>query len=407
MSMGSNSGAGIPVRTLEVARASNPGAPRRCGFGTAFELFTDEDFADWYPSDGRRGISPVRPALVSVLQFAENLTDRQAAESVRCRVDWKYALGLELDDPGFDHLVLSEFRNRVAEGDRADRLLAVFVERLVAAGLVRARRTPRRGCGPCHRCRPCGRFGCSSSGTTQPAGCVGEARRTRRTGPVAGTGLAGPRPSRPPTAHPTRHRRRCPGRRWHSSRRTIARPRFCHNAGKAAWVGYRVHLTETCDTGGPKVIVHVATAPAPEQDIEALDGIHAALVACRLAPHEHLVDAGYVSAETIRYAAATHGIDLTGPVRVDPHAAERPGFAKEDFTLDWDNRTATCPRGITSSPWKPNPRGSTAAPLRPVPQSRLPGLRRPPPVHRQHRRPWATSDPDAPAAARDPVPSPP
>ncbi|MFE2870064.1 transposase [Embleya sp. NPDC059259] len=100
-------------------------------------MFTDEDFADWYPSDGRRGIPLARLALVSVLQFAENLTDRQAAESVRCRIDWKYALGLELDDPGFDYSVMSEFRNRVAEGDRADRLLAVFVERLVAAGLVR------------------------------------------------------------------------------------------------------------------------------------------------------------------------------------------------------------------------------------------------------------------------------
>jgi len=74
---------------------------------------------------------------VSVLQFIGNLTDRQAAEAVRCRIDWKYALGLELDDPGFDHSVLGEFRDRIAEGDRADRLLGLFVGRLVEAGLVR------------------------------------------------------------------------------------------------------------------------------------------------------------------------------------------------------------------------------------------------------------------------------
>ncbi|WP_345675496.1 transposase [Yinghuangia aomiensis] len=101
------------------------------------ELFVDEDFNDWFPTDGRRGLSPARLALVSVLQFAENLTDRQAAEAVRCRIDWKYCLGLELGDPGFDHSVLSEFRDRIAEGDRADRLLAVMVERFVAAGLVK------------------------------------------------------------------------------------------------------------------------------------------------------------------------------------------------------------------------------------------------------------------------------
>ncbi|MCX4460003.1 transposase [Streptomyces sp. NBC_01340] len=84
-------------------------------------------------------MSPARLALVSVLQYAENLTDRQAAEAVRCRLDWKYCLGLELDDPGFDFTVLSEFRGRVAEGDRADRLLALVVDRLAEAGLVRRR----------------------------------------------------------------------------------------------------------------------------------------------------------------------------------------------------------------------------------------------------------------------------
>jgi len=100
-------------------------------------LFADEDFTDWYSTDGRRGLSPARLALVSVLQYAENLTDRQAADAVRCRIDWKYCLGMELDDPGFDFSVLSEFRDRMAEGDRADRLLAVMVARLVDEGLVR------------------------------------------------------------------------------------------------------------------------------------------------------------------------------------------------------------------------------------------------------------------------------
>ncbi|WP_344612472.1 transposase [Dactylosporangium salmoneum] len=105
------------------------------------DLFVDDDFTDWFPVDGRRGVSPARLALVSVsvLQYAENLTDRQAARAVACRIDWKYALGMELAEPGFDHSVLSEFRDRLAEGGRADRLLALMVDRLAEAGLVQAR----------------------------------------------------------------------------------------------------------------------------------------------------------------------------------------------------------------------------------------------------------------------------
>jgi transposase len=115
MSLGHNSGKGIPVQTARIAWASNPrGTPAMWVRDRLEGLFTDEDFADWYPADGRRGLSPARLALVSVLQFAENLPDRQAAQAVRCRIDWKYALGMELTDPGFDHSVLSEFRDRMA-----------------------------------------------------------------------------------------------------------------------------------------------------------------------------------------------------------------------------------------------------------------------------------------------------
>ncbi|MFF2929117.1 hypothetical protein [Streptomyces mirabilis] len=85
---------------------------------------------------------------------------------------------------------------------------------------------------------------------------------------------------------------------------------------------------------GPNVIVQVLTRPAPQQDIDALDG-------------------GYVTPDSIHHAALTWGIPLLGPVRDDPQAAQRPGFTKEDFHIDWDNPTLTCPNGITSPPWKP------------------------------------------------------
>ena len=78
------------------------------------QWLADEQFAAAFGIRGRPGWSPSRLALVTVLQRAENLTDRQAADAVRARIDWKYLLGLALDDPGFDHSVLSEFRGRVA-----------------------------------------------------------------------------------------------------------------------------------------------------------------------------------------------------------------------------------------------------------------------------------------------------
>jgi len=97
----------------------------------------DEDFAAAFGARGKPGWSPSRLALVTVLQRAENLTDRQA-ESVRTRIDWQYLLGLPFDDPGFDHTVLSEFRSRVADAGLEEAALDALLERLVSGGLVTA-----------------------------------------------------------------------------------------------------------------------------------------------------------------------------------------------------------------------------------------------------------------------------
>ncbi|MER8106021.1 IS1182 family transposase [Kitasatospora sp. NPDC094016] len=106
-------------------------------------LFVDEDFAvgefeEMYADLGRPGISPALLVMVTVLQFLHNLSDRDTAVAVADRISWKYALGLELEDTGFDASVLCEFRARLVTGDRADALLTLMLERLKAAGLVRA-----------------------------------------------------------------------------------------------------------------------------------------------------------------------------------------------------------------------------------------------------------------------------
>jgi transposase len=102
------------------------------------EVYADARFAAASGVRGRPGISPGQLMMASVLQFSENLADRQAAEAVRDRMTWKYALGLELEDPGFDASVLSEFRSRLVAGDLTSLALDALLERLAGLGLVKA-----------------------------------------------------------------------------------------------------------------------------------------------------------------------------------------------------------------------------------------------------------------------------
>lgn len=112
MSVRPCSGVQVPALTAQVARASNPRGTMAMWVRDRLDgLYRDEDFEAWYPRDGRPGLSPSQLAIVCVLQFLLNLSDRQAAEAVRCRIDFTYALALELDDPGFHHSALGDFRD--------------------------------------------------------------------------------------------------------------------------------------------------------------------------------------------------------------------------------------------------------------------------------------------------------
>src|SRR5947207_14450725 len=82
---------------------------------------------------------PWRRALDSLLQFRDGLSDRQAADAVRGRLDWKYLLGLELSDPGFDHTVLVEFRQRLLNGKHELLLFDLLLARLREAGYLKGR----------------------------------------------------------------------------------------------------------------------------------------------------------------------------------------------------------------------------------------------------------------------------
>jgi transposase len=120
LSVRPRSGEQVPSLTEQIARASNSSGTTAMWVKDRLDgLWRDEDFIDWYPRDGRPGLSPAQLATVCVLQFLLNLSDRHVTESVRCRIDFKYALAMELDDPGFHRSVLADFRERLAQGDRA------------------------------------------------------------------------------------------------------------------------------------------------------------------------------------------------------------------------------------------------------------------------------------------------
>jgi transposase len=102
-------------------------------------IYTDEDFADLFPKDGQPAEAPWRLALVTVMQFVENLSDQQAADAVRGRIDWKYLLGLELTDAGFDASVLCEFRSRLLEHHAEERLLEKMLTLFEQKGWLKAR----------------------------------------------------------------------------------------------------------------------------------------------------------------------------------------------------------------------------------------------------------------------------
>lgn len=114
----------VPQETARVAKAAFPKGnvymTMRDQLGTLFE---DEQFADLFPPQGQPAEAPWRLALVTMMQFAENLPDRQATDAVRGHIDWKYAAGLDLTDDGFDYSVLSEFRSRLLQGKAEQQLL--------------------------------------------------------------------------------------------------------------------------------------------------------------------------------------------------------------------------------------------------------------------------------------------
>jgi len=122
-----------------------------------------------------------------------------------------------------------------------------------------------------------------------------------------------------------------------------------------SWVGYKAHLTETCEKENPHLITHVETTSAPISDDARTATIHQALQDKYLLPQQHIVDTGYVDAQLLHSSQQDYGIDLLGPTRADYkwQAKLQTGFDAAQFQIDWQAESATCPQGHTSISWTP------------------------------------------------------
>lgn len=403
----------VPALTATVARAAFPRGNRYLAMrDTLGTLFTDQDFADLFSSRGQPGYPPWRLALVTVLQFAEGLSDRQAADAVRARLDGKYALGLELSDPGFDFSLLSEFRARLRAGEAEDRLFTRLLTALQDRGLLKARGQQRTD--STHvvaAIRTLNRLECIGETMRAALNAVaaaapawlrehldpqwadryqdrvqeyrlpkGKAERVRHAEAIGADGFtlltAVYAPAAPPElrALPAVDLRR---RVWIQQFAAPSEP-VCwrdnaelpparlliqspHDAEahfgikrETTWTGYKVHLTETCDPDQPALITNVETTAATLTDNAAVGDIHDHLATRNLLPRHHIVDAGYVDARGMVAATAEHAVELVGPVLADTNwqARQNRGYAAADFAIDWTNRVVCCPQGHNSSYWR-------------------------------------------------------
>jgi transposase len=377
-------------------------------------IFTDEQFAHLYSHEGRPVVSPATLALVCILQYMEGLTDRQAAQAVQMRIDWKYLLGLELDDPGFDETLLCDFRQRLVDQQAehlpfdlllqactqrgllksggkqrsdATHVLAAIrtLERLEQVGetlrtalnhLARADRAWLRAHVPAVWADQYGerfdRLRLPKEQTKRDAlavtiGADGFALLDALDAPDCPAGLSGmPAIATLRTIWAQQYERTSVRVHWRATSELPAKAAHIVSPyepdaryGKkrtTEWTGYHVHLTETCNDDAPHLITNVQTVTATTKDILVTDTIQQELVAAGLPPDEHYADSGYVAAAQL-VASTERGISLIGPAKLDTTAQARAGagFALTDFHIDWARQVATCPQGEHSVRWNHQP----------------------------------------------------
>jgi len=403
----------IPDGTARVARAAFPKGNVYMTMRDELNLrYKDSTFADLFVSpQGRPAESPGMLALVAVMQYAEGLSDRQAAEAVRARIDWKYALGLPLEDEGFHFSVLGAFRERVLAGGAEQRLLDDMLEQFRERKLLKVRGRQRtdathvlaavRKLNQLETVGETLRATLNVLAVAAPEWLLGQvtpdwfdryaarfeqyrlpqerAEQEELAETIGRDGyhlLSSLYEERAP-----RWLREVPAvevlrqvwlqqyvvldgaLRWREAKdmppnsQRVESPYDVEARNKTKrstnWTGYTVHVTETCDKETPNLITHVETTSASTNEVEMTTPIHQALQEKDLLPGEHLVDAGYVDAENLVSSGSEYGVDLCGPAQADPswQSKDQSAFDVACFAIDWEAQQVVCPQGKVSRSW--------------------------------------------------------
>jgi len=416
MSMRPQSFGPVPEDTARIAKRAFRKGNIYLTIGDQIGLvFSDADFSHLYAADGAPAVSPVILALVVIFQFIEDLSDEAAADSVRARIDWKYALHLPLGYPGFDASLLSDFRARLVQHAAGQQMFEQVLLRLKTLGLVRKGGKQRTD----------STYVLAAVRTLNRLELVAETMR------LALEALAEDYPDwlrsiaqphwyerynrvlstfRLPKAQEKREalaleiggdgfyllealkRSDCPHSAVHLPEvetlrkvweqqlepfdgqqvRWRARDKIPPGAElmnsphdvevrhtvrrDKEWTGHRVHWTESCDQGEPHLITHVETTAAPVPDVNVVKDIHAALASLDLLPAKHLLDEGYVAGHLLVESRDKYGIDIIGRVGKDTSWQARmpDGITLGKFQIDWEAQRAICPQGEMSVRWSPS-----------------------------------------------------
>lgn len=370
-----------------------------------YDQFHDEDFADLYPNDGQPALSPVLLSFVTIFQYLEDLSDRDAALALKDRISWKYALHLPLTYPSFDRSVLVEFRIRLREHQAEGRVFDAVLARLKELGMYKARGTQRTdSLAVLSPTRPLRRLElvCDAIRVAVKTMVKADPAWTRRVIPAEWEEKYG-RPCKSERMASEERERKAVhvGRdgQWLLDRleeedaahlrelrdvetfRLIWKQHYTRaedgsltwtpggdhggadaietpydpearwsRKGSFDWIGDKLQVTETDDEGLPHLITDIDLTPATESDYDALADIRARQQERDVLPSERYVDSGYVSGPTIKNGREDFGEELVGPIHHTVTAQSKlpDGLTHADFQIDLEAKQVTCPGGQTT-----------------------------------------------------------
>jgi len=366
-----------------------------------FAKINEQEFADLYPSAGQPGLSPVILAFVTVFQFIEKLPDRQAAESMRVRLDWKYALHLPLEYEGFHYSVLSEFRDRLIEGQAEGRVFEKLVVQIRELGLIKERGKQRSdSIAMLAKVRWLSRLEVVvetlrlavvslvktdrewSEEILPPSweDKYGERfvlqRYTEKEWKEYETNIGndgqwllkrlgdGSAPAGLRELSEVKLLQTVWAQQFRADAEQMVFEELNEYDGRtqvvtphdpeaqysrkrhSKWIGSKVQVTDTDDEGYPHIITDIVSTDSNLTDYEALPGIQKRLAQRQCKPSEHYVDAGYMSGFTLTNSQNMQ-IDLIGPLAFPVTAQDLlvDGITQAQFQVDIQQKIVTCPQG--------------------------------------------------------------